>query len=186
VEGGRIDHACHANNITNCVRETVEFDNAVQVALNWAINRTDTLMIVTADHECGGLAVLADNGAGMEPDVAWSSEGHTATNVGVFAWGPGAETVSGVMDNTDIYRSMMKSQPIVPEAVGIGLVPGNGIRTSWNAKPGDTCQLDATGNVIVTNWSCINTTMADTHEVTIMDTNQPMPPSRFYRLVVPR
>jgi alkaline phosphatase len=186
VEGGRIDHACHANNITNCVRETVEFDNAVQVALNWTGNRTDTFLIVTADHECGGLTVLADNGPGMEPDVVWSSGGHTATNVGVFALGPGAEMIAGIMDNTDIYRIMMKTQPMVPEGVGIGRAPGNGVRTDWNAKPGDTCRLDATDSLFVTNWSCIDTTTADTHEVTIMDTNQPTPPARFYRLVVAR
>jgi hypothetical protein len=186
VEGGRIDHACHANDITNCVRETVEFDNAVAVAVNWASNRNNTLMMVTADHECGGLTVLADNGPGNEPDAAWSSSGHTATNVGVFAWGPGAGTIDSVLDNTDIYRIMMKSQPIVPEAVGIGLAPGSGVRTDWNAKPGDTCRLDATVSLVVTNWSSIETHTADTHKVGIVDTNQPMPPVRYYRLVVPR
>jgi hypothetical protein len=122
----------------------------------------------------------------MEPDVVWSSGGHTATNVGVFALGPGAEMIAGIMDNTDIYRIMMKTQPMVPEGVGIGRAPGNGVRTDWNAKPGDTCRLDATDSLFVTNWSCIDTTTADTHEVTIMDTNQPTPPARFYRLVVAR
>jgi alkaline phosphatase len=186
VEGGRIDHACHANNITNCVREMVEFDNAVEVAVNWVSNRTDTLVIVTADHECGGLTVLADNGLGMEPDVLWSSGGHTATNVGVFARGPGAEMIFGGMDNTDIYRVIMRSQPMIPEAVGIGMALGNGIRTDWNVKPGDTCRLDAVNRLSATNWASLHMTTADTHEVTLMDTNQPPPPARFYRLVVPR
>ena len=107
VEGGRIDHAAHVNDIAKCVRETVAFDKAVGVAASWAKGRSDTLMIVTADHETGGLTMLAGNGAGIEPAVSWSTVGHTGTNVGVYAWGPGSESVSGTIDNTDIYRIIM-------------------------------------------------------------------------------
>jgi alkaline phosphatase len=186
VEGGRIDHACHGNDIVNCVRETVEFDHAVHTAQDWASNRTDTLLIVTADHECGGLTVLADNGPGHEPDVEWSSAGHTGTNVGVYAQGPGAERVTGVMDNTDIYRIMMQSQPIVPEAVAINVVSGGGARTSWNARPGDTCRLDAASRLLSALWVPIETVTAETHEVIFVDTNEPTPAARFYRLAVER
>lgn len=51
VEGGRIDHAGHANQIKRNVTETVEFANAVTEVLKWAENHPDTLIIVTADHE---------------------------------------------------------------------------------------------------------------------------------------
>lgn len=61
VEGGRIDHACHANDISRAVSETIEFSNAVVEAIKWSKGRTDTLLVVTADHETGGLRVLKNN-----------------------------------------------------------------------------------------------------------------------------
>jgi alkaline phosphatase len=103
VEGARIDHACHDNDIQRAVLETVEFNNAVQVAIDWAQGRTDTLILVTADHETGGLTVLANNGVGALPTVSWSSLSHTGVNVPVYAWGVNAEFISGVMDNTEMF-----------------------------------------------------------------------------------
>jgi len=108
IEGGRIDHACHANDIDRVVSEVVEFDNAFDVVRSWASgHRENTLLIVTADHETGGLTVTANNGAGTAPDVTWSTSGHTATNVGVYASGPGADRVTGTLDNTDIHAIVM-------------------------------------------------------------------------------
>jgi alkaline phosphatase len=103
VEGGRIDHAGHANDIQRSVLETIEFDKTVQVAMDWAAGRSDTLVLVTADHETGGLTVLANNGAGVLPTVTWSSGNHTAANVPVYAWGANAGMISGLMDNTEIH-----------------------------------------------------------------------------------
>ena len=103
VEGGRIDHAGHDNETERNVCETVEFSNAVQVAIDWAQGRSDTLIIVTADHETGGLTVLQNNGQGNFPSVSWDTTGHTAANVPVYAWGVNAGLVSGVMDNTDLF-----------------------------------------------------------------------------------
>jgi alkaline phosphatase len=103
VEGGLIDQACHANDINRAVREVVEFDNAFDAVWSWASGRDDTLVIVTADHETGGLTVTGNNGAGVAPTVTWSTGGHTATDVGVYAWGPGGDQVTGRLDNTDIH-----------------------------------------------------------------------------------
>lgn len=103
VEGGRIDHAGHANDIARNIFEVLEFDHAVEVAYAWTMSHTDTLIIVTADHETGGLDVITNNGAGTFPTVTWSTTGHTATPVPVYAWGVNAELVTQVADNTDIY-----------------------------------------------------------------------------------
>ncbi|MHC4083807.1 MAG: alkaline phosphatase [Planctomycetota bacterium] len=103
VEGGRIDHASHDNDIERTVHETIEFANAVQEAIDWAAGRTDTLIIVCADHETGGLTVTGNHGAGNYPSVSWSSTGHTAANVPVYAWGENAELISGEMDNTEMF-----------------------------------------------------------------------------------
>ncbi|MHC4462307.1 MAG: alkaline phosphatase [Planctomycetota bacterium] len=108
VEGGRIDHACHFNLTEHAVLETIEFDNTVQVVMDWAAGRTDTLILVCADHETGWLEVLANNGAGVLPTVSWGRIGpvvstHSAANVPVYAWGVNAEMISGVMDNTGMF-----------------------------------------------------------------------------------
>ena len=103
VEGGRIDHAGHDNDIGRNVLETLAFSRAVRVALDWARGRSDTLVLVTADHETGGLSVLHNNGRGNLPTVSWSTVGHTAVRVPVYAWGANARAVSGAMDNTDLF-----------------------------------------------------------------------------------
>ena len=104
VEGGRIDHACHDNELERAVHEALAFSDAVQSVLYWAASREDTLILVTADHETGGLTVTQDNGTGNYPSVTWSSTGHTSENVPVYAWGENAELVSGIMDNTDMFE----------------------------------------------------------------------------------
>ena len=73
------------------------------MALNWAQNRNDTLIIVTADHETGGLKVLKNNGQGKVPAVSWSAKDHTGANVPVYAWGVNSQRVAEVMDNTQLF-----------------------------------------------------------------------------------
>jgi alkaline phosphatase len=109
VEGGRIDHACHSNDTIRAVLETIEFSNAVAKALDWARFHPDTLILVTADHETGGLEVVKNNGAGGIPTVSWSTSGHTAANVPVYGWGAGAERVAGIMEISDIFQIMLRS-----------------------------------------------------------------------------
>lgn len=112
VEGGMIDQACHSNDLIRSIYETIEFSNAVEVAIEWAAGRSDTLILVAADHETGGLAVTANNGAGVLPSVTWAGTGHTAANVPAYAWGVNAELVSGVMDNTNTFGVVVSDEPI--------------------------------------------------------------------------
>ena len=106
VEGGAIDWACHENHLERTVGETLEFAKAFQAVIQWMGRRDDTLVIVTADHECGGLWVVQPKGAGEYPDVFWASKGHTGANVPLYALGPGAERLEGVVDNTDLFAVM--------------------------------------------------------------------------------
>ena len=73
--------------------------------MDWASERDDTLVIVTADHETGGLHVLASNGAGELPTVNWTGGGnHTGVNVPIYSTGSeNAYLISGVMDNTQMF-----------------------------------------------------------------------------------
>ena len=123
VEGGRIDHAAHANDIERNIFETLAFDNAVREALSWASGRKDTLILVTADHETGGLIVDSNNGPGSFPDVTWTTGIHTGTNVPVYAWGFNAQLVGGVMNNTDMF-AVVSADPAPGDTNGDGKVDG--------------------------------------------------------------
>lgn len=103
IEGSQIDWAAHANDADRVVRQTLLFDTAVRVALEFAARDGHTLVIVTADHETGGLSFTVDEKTG-EVKPEWSTGGHTAANVPIFAYGPGAEKFAGTMDNTDIPK----------------------------------------------------------------------------------
>lgn len=58
IEGGRIDHASHRNDAAATIQDTLAFDAAVGVALDFQRQHPDTLVIVTADHETGGMALI--------------------------------------------------------------------------------------------------------------------------------
>ena len=122
VEGGKIDWAGHNNDLWRNVFETIGFANSVQKAIDWAGGRKDTLIIVTADHETGGLSVTANNGQGQLPDVTWSTAGHTAVNVGVYAWGLNSRLVNGVMDNTDFFDLVTRDEISAVDYVAEGKI----------------------------------------------------------------
>ncbi len=175
VEGGRIDHAGHANDLPSVVQEMLDFDAAVKVAMDFAKKDGNTSVVVTADHETGGLSlsrdniyeinvdawddqqksseliggelknaktvedvkalvakytghtdltddeakfILAGDGSSYKQEgafnavmskrylVGWSGHGHSAVDVGVWAYGPIAEKVKGQIDNTEIARAV--------------------------------------------------------------------------------
>ncbi|OFX15542.1 MAG: hypothetical protein A2Z18_07240 [Armatimonadetes bacterium RBG_16_58_9] len=78
------------------------FDDAIRAALDFARKDGHTLVLVTADHETGGLAV--HNADADHPDftAGWESAGHSANMVPVYAYGPGSEDFAGTYDNTEI------------------------------------------------------------------------------------
>lgn len=107
VEGSQIDFGGHANNTIYIVNEMLDFDQAVGKALDFAAKDGETLIIVTADHETGGLALTGgDMKTGMVKG-SYSTGDHTAIMVPVFAYGPGAELFSGIQENTDIPKKII-------------------------------------------------------------------------------
>ncbi len=107
IEGARIDHAGHANDIERLIPEVLELDAVVEMLLNHPLLQDDTLIVVTADHETGGLSVTDSHGAGNIPAVSWSTNGHTAADVPLFAAGAGAEGFVEVVDNTLLRGAMI-------------------------------------------------------------------------------
>lgn len=108
AEGSQIDWACHANNSQMFFEEMEDFDAAVMAAYLFARQNGETLVIVTGDHECGGLAINAGKKFG-KLDIQFTSKGHTGTMIPVFAYGPKAELFSGIYDNTAIYHKMRQA-----------------------------------------------------------------------------
>ncbi len=108
IEGSQIDWGAHANNTIYVVNEMLDFDRAIGKALEFAAKDGETLVIVTADHETGGMALIDGNMNSGMVKGAFPTGGHTAIMVPVFSYGPGAENFTGIMENTDIAKKSMK------------------------------------------------------------------------------
>lgn len=183
VEGANVDHASHAWNLVRLVPEMLELDAAVQVAADWASNRTDTLIVVTADHETGGLTVTADNGTGILPDVEWTDTWHTQTPVGCWAWGPGSERVAGFMANTNTFRVLRDSAGLQPFFLRPPLEEPAQYPPRWAAAPGDVLRIEYADGLDSQNWQPLGTATAATPYVAIDDTNVWPQAQRYYRAV---
>jgi alkaline phosphatase len=121
VEGGQIDWACHANDAANAITDTIDFDAAVAVAQAYAATNPNALVIVTADHETGGMSVTLDptgdpreDGPFRMPDdtpfyVNWTTGGHTAADVPVTAQGAYADLLNGTSENAYVYSAMFQA-----------------------------------------------------------------------------
>jgi alkaline phosphatase len=109
VEGARIDHASHANDNDYVHVETAALDEAVAVALRWAEGLdAEPTIVVTADHECGGLEVLGSGPAGTIPESDWRWGGHTNADIPVFAMGGLTTVFDGQrLDNTWVHSVLL-------------------------------------------------------------------------------
>lgn len=136
-EGGEIDWASHGNKTMPMIISTIGFSDAVAVAYDFYLQHPDeTLIIVTADHETGGVS-LGGGRMGTNPDwaymdsvwvannqsntldgrenmmvngkgrIGWTSYDHTGGAVPVYAIGQGAEKFAGRIDNTDIKGKIL-------------------------------------------------------------------------------
>ena len=109
VEGSQIDWESHGSNPEGVIKQVLCFDMAVKAAVDFAMKDKKTLVIVTADHETGGLVVKGRDSKTGELQVGWGSDTHTASAVPVYAYGPGSKAFGGVYDNTEIAKKMGKA-----------------------------------------------------------------------------
>ncbi|HPF50803.1 MAG TPA: alkaline phosphatase [Draconibacterium sp.] len=106
VEGSQIDWGGHANSTNYIIEDMLDFDQAIGKALDFASKNGETLIIVTADHETGGLGIIGgDMNSGMVKGE-YTTKDHSAVMVPIFAYGPGADEFTGIMENTDIFAKM--------------------------------------------------------------------------------
>ena len=118
IEGSQIDWGGHANDADYLISELIDFDDAIGKALDFAEKDGNTLVIVTADHETGGFTLSStlkktEDGKSYsdynEITGTFSTNGHSATLIPVFAYGPGAEAFSGVYENTEIFHKILEA-----------------------------------------------------------------------------
>ncbi len=132
VEGGQIDWAASDHDAGNVIGDVLALDEAVAVAQAYAARNPNTLIIVAADHETGGLQASLTHSdypdADIEytmPDgtpfyVRWRADGHTSAPIPVTAQGPQASLLEGNYENTHLYQVMHRAlfnwriqQPII-------------------------------------------------------------------------
>lgn len=112
IEGSQIDWGGHANDFDYVVNEATDFDNSVETVQRFlkdsGLDR-DTLVLVTADHETGGLTLNVDSNLAMGVDPKWTTKSHTGIPVPVFSSGPCAELFSGIQTHEAIGRKLIES-----------------------------------------------------------------------------
>ena len=106
IESSQVDWICHDNNFDELLEELKDFDETIHAVMDFARKDGNTLVIVTGDHETGGLAVLKREGNVLFP--RWTTFDHSPVMVPVFAFGPGAEKFSGVYENTEIQKKIVE------------------------------------------------------------------------------
>lgn len=107
-ESAQIDWGGHMNSVPYLTSEMLDFDRAIGEAMRFADSNGETLVIVTADHETGGLTLLDGNISKGYVDGHFSTNDHTAVMVPVFAYGPHSADFRGVYENTDIFHKIMR------------------------------------------------------------------------------
>lgn len=112
IEGSLIDYAAHDNNIDGVRAEMADFDKAIGIAFDYADTHPGTLVIVLADHETGGLTIVpgVDNFEEADSGIEYkfSTGGHSASMIAMYAYGTCADKFTGVFDNTQIAPLIAK------------------------------------------------------------------------------
>jgi alkaline phosphatase len=112
VEGSQIDYQGHNNNADELILEMLDFDRAVGRAIAFAKEDGHTLVVITADHETGGLIILNGDMDKGTVETTFTTDNHTAVPVPVYAFGVGAERFTGIMQNTDICNKILAALKI--------------------------------------------------------------------------
>jgi len=97
IEEAYIDKESHANNLAGMLVRMTDFEKAIASAMKFTEANPDVTLVVTADHETGGLDPLT---------CAFTTGDHTAANVPLYAYGAKAHMFSGIMENTEVSKAI--------------------------------------------------------------------------------
>lgn len=120
IEGSQIDGEGHGNNIEGVLAETRDFAAAVNVAMDYADAHPGTLVVVTGDHETGGLSIPSNKTDFTLPEsgisYGFSTTGHTGIMLPVYLYGTGADRINGIMENTELSQALQRMIGVWEEA----------------------------------------------------------------------
>lgn len=108
IEGSQIDWGGHDNNTDYLLSELKDFSDAIESVLRFAADNKNTLVLVTADHETGGVSISGGDPDGKNLGLKFSTTKHTPVMVGVFAKGPGEQLFNGIQQNNEIGKKLFK------------------------------------------------------------------------------
>ncbi|MBD8487329.1 alkaline phosphatase [Echinicola sp. CAU 1574] len=108
IEGAKIDTGGHFNDAKTVVEEELDFDDAIGKVLQFADENPGTLVLITADHETGGVTLPQGNLERREVELNFDTHDHTGILVPLFAYGPHANEFTGVYENTVVFKKLMK------------------------------------------------------------------------------
>ena len=110
VEGSLIDGMGHANDAKAQQVEMQGFMGAIEVAVEYAKSHEGTLVVVTADHETGGLSIVsADANFNLSEqgvEYRWTTNGHSGVMIPIYLYGTANESINGIVENTDIANTL--------------------------------------------------------------------------------
>ena len=108
IEGSQLDDYGHFNDLNLLMQETHDFDRTIGAIYQWAAQDGETLVVVTADHETGGLTLVGGDLNEGKIVCKFSTGDHSGVMVPVYAFGPGAEEFTGIYENTAIFDKIKK------------------------------------------------------------------------------
>ena len=108
IEAANIDSGGHSNNSGMVISEMLDFDQVIGTVLEYADNNPGTLVIITADHETGGVSIPQGDIDSRTIELAYHSDDHTGIMVPIFAYGAHAGDFRGVYENTEVFHKIME------------------------------------------------------------------------------
>ena len=108
LEAAKIDSGGHSNTPSTIVTELLDFDRVIAEAIRYADTHPGTLVLVTADHETGGVSIPQGDLGRREVELAFHSDDHTGILVPLFAYGARSRALAGVYYNTEIFQRLLK------------------------------------------------------------------------------
>ena len=162
VEGGKIDWACHANDAASTITDTIAFDNAVEKAVEFYNEHPEeTLIIVTGDHETGGLTI---GFAGTDYDTFLKNFENQKISYAKYD----SDYVSGYKENKTDFETVMKD---VTELFGLQVPARTDSETTQQKDSADQHpESDNDGALVMTEYeygqlkTAYETTMSRTGE----------------------
>jgi alkaline phosphatase len=106
IEGSQIDWAGHDHKSKELLDEMNDFSSAVRQALDFAKTDGNTLVVVTSDHETGGMSIIKGSKDANDLELSYTTGGHTPSPVGIFSFGPGEELFNGIMNINQIGQKL--------------------------------------------------------------------------------